>query len=191
MKTDTFNLKKTSLLLATCLCLHAAPSAFYIELDAGVSIDDTLEVKDFTYTFKQGLLSSFALGYQADTFRFEIQERYKKDSLHSISSGDSLSVSANGDLVTHSQMLNFYYSGYNHSKLISTIGLGVGISAIKVGDNIDESSIFSTQASFSVGYKMSKSFILSTKYAYFYTLEKNLLEANGSNNITLGLRYLF
>jgi len=183
-------LKITSLMFLGTL-LQAAQSGPYLELGVGVGLSDTKETKTATYVFERGYIGSFALGYQADLFRFELEERYKKDSLYSASIGNSESIRADGDLILNSQMFNVYFSGYNNSNLISSIGVGGGISSLKLGDNITNEGIFSMQGMLSVGYKLTQSFIATTKYSYFYLKESDNFEAKGDGSLTFSLRYIF
>ena len=192
MKLFTTPFLKTSLLISLfSSSLFAAPSGVYIELGGGLSLDDTQETQNVNYIYERGYIGSVALGFQLNTFRFELEQRYKKDTLYSKSAGDGVNIKVDGDLTASSQMLNFYYSGYNSSKLITTVGLGAGITSLELGSDLKDDAIVSLQAMLSVGYQMSESFIATTKYTYFYTSQSDLFKANGDNAITFSLRYIF
>lgn len=184
-------LKITVIVTLVQATLYAAPSGIYIELGAGVGLNDTQKTKSAQYVYDRKYIGSLALGYQYETLRIEIEERYKKDSLYStpVSGGSSLKVS--GDLVSDSQMLNFYYSGYNQSKLVSTVGVGAGVTSLSLGEIIKDKAIPSLQAMFSIGYMLSDSFTMSGEYTYFYTDTSTNFKANGDNTFSLSLRYLF
>ena len=171
--------------------LFGAPSGVYIELSAGMSLDDVQETKNANYVYERGYIGSLALGYQVDTFRVELQQRYKKDDLYSANIGNGSSIKVNGNLVTNSQMLNLYYSGYNSSKLITSVGLGAGVTSLKLGEDLNDDTILSLQAMLSVGYQISESFIATSKYTYFYTSKSKSFKANGDNALTFSLRYIF
>ena len=188
--TNTF--LKTSLLLTFFkLALFAAPSGVYVELGAGLSLDDVQETKCVNYVYNRGYIGSIALGFQVDTLRVELEQRYKKDDLYSASIGNSSSIKVNGDLISNSQMLNLYYSGYNSSKLISSVGLGVGITSLELGETLKDDTVLSLQGMLSVGYGISESFIATTKYTYFYTSQSDSFKANSDSAITFTLRYIF
>ena len=181
------------LLLNTCL--FGAPSGVYVEAGLGTSLENTQDIRNLEYVYDRGFYGSGALGYQANQFRFELEALYKTDKLYSFNN-----YKAQGDLKQNSQMLNIYYSGYNKSNLVTTIGLGIGISNISVSDlkqvgapqdDIENSSILSYQGSASVGYMFDEHFTCSLKYNYFYTSKSDDFNAKGSNNFTLNLRYLF
>jgi hypothetical protein len=88
-------------------------------------------------------------------------------------------------------MLNFYYSGYNKSKLVTSVGVGVGITSLTLGDNIKDDGILSLQGMLSVGYQVSEDFITTLKYTYFYTSQSDSFKENGDSAITFSLRYIF
>jgi len=183
--------KKILLLTLLNISLFAAPSGVYIELGAGLGLDDTVETKDVNYVYNRAYIGSVALGFQIDTFRLELQERYKKDDLYSASLGNSSSIKVNGDFISNSQMLNFYYSGYNKSRLVSSIGVGAGITSLRLGDTIKDDGILSLQGMLSVGYQVSEDFITTIKYTYFHTSQSDSFKVNDDSAITFSLRYIF
>ncbi|MEA1892397.1 MAG: outer membrane beta-barrel protein [Campylobacterota bacterium] len=188
--------KKLLLLsLLTCLKLFAAPNTVYVELEGGIGLEDGFSTKTDDYAYDSGFVGSIAVGYQLDSYRLELEGRYSKDKLYSMGN-----YSASGDLIKNSQMLNAYYSFYNHSKLITTLGAGVGITSIELNDLVEfntpqkdlkNRNILSYQALFSVGYMITDSVIISLKYRYFYTAKSDDFNACDDNIFTLSLRYLF
>jgi len=187
------NLSGKIVLWLSCLSSlsQAAPSGFYIELGGGLGLSDTLETTNRLYVYDQGYLASASLGYQIDRFRFEVEERYKSDTLYSLSTGGAYAIKVDGKLTTNSQMLNLYYSGYNQSNLITSLGLGVGVSSIDIEKIETEDSVLSAQAILSIGYQITEHFISTLKYSYFYTTESGDFQAKGDNTIALNLRYIF
>ncbi len=196
------NIKNKMILLSILLSLElfAAPSGIYVEVGSGVGRGSSLSSKSHNYSYNKGYLGSLAIGYQANLFRFEIEMRHKEDRLSSACVSGLGDISVSGDLVQDTQMLNFYYSGYNSSNLVATIGAGVGITTINLKDlveltarqdSIKESNIPSYQAMFSVGYSFNDSIIFTTKYSYFHALKSDLFKSHSDNIFTLSLRYLF
>lgn len=175
--------------------LFAAPSGIYIEGGVGTSIEDTQNIQAHEYVYNKGFSGNIALGYQADLLRFEFEGLYRADKLYSFDN-----YKAEGDLTQNSQMLNVYYSGYNKSNLVTTIGLGAGISNISVTDlkqvgapqdDIENNSIPSFQGMGSIGYMFTDHVTGTLKYKYFYSTESDNFDARGTNNLSLNLRYLF
>jgi len=192
MKSLTNSFTKIALCLSSlCSLSQAAPSGFYIELGGGLGLSDTIETTNRFYVYDQGYLASASLGYQIEQFRFEFEERYKSDNLYSLSTGSAYAVKVDGTLSTNSQMFNLYYSGYNQSNLITSIGFGVGVSSIDIENIETEESIFSAQAILSIGYQITEYFISTLKYSYFYTTESGDFQAKGDNTIAINLRYIF
>ena len=167
--------------------LLAAPSGVYVEAGVGVGLKDKIKKKNADYFYDSALLGSLALGYQLDVYRVEIESRYKKDSV--VSQGN---ISAKGDLTHNTQMLNVYYSGYNSSKLVTTVGLGVGVSFVSLDEqNLEDSAIFTYQGIFSVGYRNTQHITTSLKYNYVRYESSNNFDKNSDHLVTLNLRYLF
>jgi opacity protein-like surface antigen len=160
----------------------------------GSGLNDSQKVGSGVYNYNQGVISSIALGYQRKLWRFELEGDYKINQVRS-----SNSNSASGSLVRESKMFNVYYSGYNRTKLVSTIGLGAGLSDVKskslevlnIPTDFTVTNIITYQGSFSVGYMLSKHLTLSAKYRYLTTIKKGILAEDNDNIFSVGLRYLF
>ena len=168
-----------ALLFATSLL--AVESGVYIELGAGIGTSDKLNAKGTDYSHNGGQLGSLALGYQSTVYRFELENIYKIASLNDKDKGDA---------VQNTQMLNFYFSGYNHSKMVTTFGFGAGISAYSVED-IENDKIFTYQAMFSIGYMISKNLTITPEYSYMRTIKSDDFERNSDHLVSLTARYLF
>ena len=173
------------MLLALVTDMFAVESGVYIELGAGSGTKKQLNTKDGDYIAQSSYVGSVYLGYQADIFRIEFEDSYKSDTLKSYK-GDSI----DGDFTQNTQMFNLYYSGYNESKFITTLGVGAGISSIEVQD-IKDSNIFSYQAMFSIGYMKTKDIIITPKYSYTRTSKSDHFERNSDQILSLNIRYLF
>ena len=182
-------------LLLSCITyttLDAHSNTLYIEGAGGLGLSDTQDITEVSYTYEQGYLASLSLGYHFNLWRVEIQQRYKSDDLYSFTKLSSYSTKADGKLTNSSQMLNLYYSsGYNKSNFITSVGLGVGVSAMEIENTLKESGILSAQALLNVGYKLTEEFTLLGNYAYFYTFKGDNFQAKGDNTLSLALRYNF
>ena len=199
LKTDnSSNIKLLLLSLLTSLDLLAS-SGLYLEAGAGLGYESEIETKNNNYIYEKNYIAIAAIGYQYDAFRFELEGRYKKDSLYS-SNYTQDNISVNGDLTHESKMVNIYYSGYNSSKLVSSIGFGVGVTDIKLKNLIElntaqidiiDTNILSYQGMFSVGYMLSHHFTITTKYTYFQTSDSDSFDSSGDSTLSLSLRYLF
>ena len=175
--------------------LFGAPSGLYIELGVGSGFGDSLQSSSSRVSYERGFIGSVAFGYQSGVYRVEIEERYKSDKLYSIAD-----VLADGELRESSQMLNLYYSGYNDSKFVSSIGFGMGITALSIENirqfsrnmpEIKEEGILSLQGLFSVGYQIERDITATVEYSYFYTQKSDSFGAKDESSLLFSLRYLF
>ncbi len=183
---------KTILIL--CLLssvMHAAPNGVYLELGLGIGTKNIMQTTTATYTYNRSPIGSVAFGYQVNNLRFELEGLYKEDPLASVLIGENSHLKVDGNLITNSKLVNFYYSGYNHSKLITSIGVGGGITSLSLQNTIKDDAILTMNAMFSVGYQVSENLIINTKYRYLYTDESENFKAKGDNIISLGLCYIF
>ncbi len=169
----------SALLFSTSLM--AVDSGIYIELGAGVGMSDKLNAKASNYSHDGGQFGSLALGYQSTVYRFELENIYKIS---------PLSDEDKGDVVQNTQMLNFYFSGYNHSKMVTTFGFGAGISSYSV-EELENENIFTYQAMFSIGYMIGKSLTITPEYSYMRTRKSDDFDRNSDHLISLTARYLF
>jgi len=183
-------LKLIPLLLSCITLINAAPSGLYLE--AGVATSDTnkLQSSNTDYLYDTPTITSFSLGYQDDLYRYEIEEHYLKADLSSASVASS-HLATSGKITYVSQLLNFYYSGYNKSNLVSSIGLGGGITSRELKNDMKDKNIFTAQGMFSLGYISNEHLITTFKYTYFYMKGSKHFQADGSNLLTFSLRYIF
>ncbi len=187
--------KIITILTLFTLQLFAAPSGIYIETGVGMNLDSSLETKNATFHYDEDFIFNVALGYQANAYRFELEGKYAKNKLSSYNG-----LATTGDLTQDSQMLNVYYSAYNDTRLITSVGAGAGISNLQITDmkqlgtaqkDITYNTIPSFQGMLSVGYMLGTNFIITTKYTFFYTLESDTLKAGSKNLVSLNLRVIF
>ena len=183
-------IKLTLLLLSFVSLLFGAPSGVYLEAGIALSDKQTLSSSNASYNFDKANISSFSLGYQDDVYRYEVQERYVAYDLSSAAVGSS-NIATTGKLMYDSQLVNFYYSGYNKSNLVSSVGLGGGITSIDLKGDIKDKNILTAQGMFSLGYMSGEHFLTTFKYTYFYIKGSEHFSNDGSNVFTLSLRYIF
>jgi hypothetical protein len=188
MKTAT--LQKLSLLLLLNSSLFAIENGVYLELGAGLGAEDTIDMKNTTYSYDKDYILDATVGYQYNLYRAELEVRYKKDSLYSAEVLNNSQLRTYGDITQSTEMINAYYSGYNSTKFVTSVGAGVGITTKEL-QNVKSSNIFSAQALLSVGYRVTEKFIISTRYSYFYTQKSGEFDADAENIFLLSARYIF
>jgi len=185
---------KSFIALTFATSLLADPNGVYVEIGAGQGFG-SIETKGSKIYLDAGYVGSLAIGYQANIYRIELEENYKKDSVYSFDN-----VSASGDYVRESKMINIYLSAYNDSNLVSSIGGGVGISDIslknlqeleRVVPDLVNNGVLTFDGSLSIGYMVTTSITATVKYTYFYTQKSDNFDSNGNSTFTFGLRYVF
>ena len=188
-------MKKILLSSILSASLFGASNGVYIELGVGLNIDNKLKMVSGSYRYEDSFIGSIALGYQMNLVRLELESKYKKEKLYSYSG-----VQTSGDFTQHSQMFNLYYSGYNYSKLTTSIGGGIGISDMALENivqlsqpqnDVETNNIFAYQGMFSVGYMINKNITTTIKYCYFNTIKNDDFDSNSDSSISLLFRYLF
>jgi hypothetical protein len=188
MKTDL--LKKTALFCTLSSGLFAIENGIYLEAGVGLGYEDSVKVAESNYIYDRDYILDASVGYQYTLFRAELEIKYKKDSLQSVELFNGAYIQTNGDFTQTTEMINAYYSGYNSTQFVTSIGAGLGLTT-KEFQTIKESGIFSAQLLLSVGYRVTEHFIISTKYSYFYTQESGKFDADAENNFLLSTRYIF
>ncbi len=175
--------------------LFGAPSGIYIEanLDNPTSAEVTVDTK--TYSYDKGLSGTFALGYQMEDVRFEVEGNYSTNELKQTSGVSGVKVAV-GDITQMGGLANVYYSAYNDTQLVSSIGMGVGMTSIETS-NLKEASVvvqdltsktsLTYQGTLSLGYMINEDWTASVKYRYLEIEDFD----NDNHGISLGLRYMF
>jgi len=172
--------------------LYANPTnALYLELGFGVALEDSVQTQTgFEYTYERQYLLDAMLGFQYGLYRVELEQSWQKDDLYSHGRGKS-----EGDFIQKSQMFNLFYSGYNKSNFLTSIGFGVGMSSIELDDSytkrIKNDNIFTAQGILSIGYKMGENLVLAPKYTLKYLEKSDDFEAKYNHQILFSIRYLF
>jgi hypothetical protein len=186
------------ILLLIATVAFSAPNGLYIEADVAAQ-----SAKNDIYTTDVGVGASVALGFQYDKVRFEAQAKKFITKLDGYDT-QTTNYEADGDMDVDSQFINFYYSGYNKTRLVSTIGLGVGVSEVNIKDveiftsaedDVKLKKLLSYQASYSIGYMVNSHFSYVLKYNYLYIDNDKKDEFNTksfqNHSLGIGLRYLF
>lgn len=175
--------------------VSASQNGLYVGLSGGSAFGDTIEQENATISFEKSYLGELVLGYEYKQFALELEERYVYKSLYSINN-----YLATGDTRENAQMLNILYSGYNNSKLVSSIGVGVGQSSIKLQNvkqfsralvDVRNDSILSYQGLFRVAYRVTNSLRVTCSYSYFYKEKSEDFSSMGESSLAFGLRYNF
>ena len=166
-------------------------SGFYVETNVDYPSNDSMEMKDIKYHYDAGTTLSLAIGYQMEHWRFELEGNHVKDEVTKIA--DSASA---GDLIKTGTLANVYYSAYNDSRLVSSIGVGAGVTNIKIEDleinnvaqdDVSKDNSFTYQATISLGYMVTEDWTWTLKYRYLNVKDLGA----GTQRFSLGLRYLF
>lgn len=171
-----------------------APSGLYIETNIDYPSEESIEFDDVQYNYDSGLTGALAIGYQMDRWRFEIEGNYSKDELNELVS--DATADAVGELVKKGGLFNVYYSAYNDSQLVSSIGAGVGVTNIDTEDlvvddveaedvSVDNSLTY--QATISLGYMVDEDWTWTVKYRFLSVEDLK----DSTQTFSLGLRYLF
>ncbi len=171
-----------------------APSGLYIETNIDYPSSDSMNYDDVKYKYDAGLSGALAIGYQMDRWRFELEGNYSKDDIEELKSATV--EDATGKIKKEGGLVNVYYSAYNDSNLVSSIGLGAGVTNIetdklKVNDVAAEDtsvdSSFTYQATMSLGYMVGEDWTWTVKYRYLNIDDLK----DTTSTFSLGIRYLF
>jgi len=169
----------------------AVASGVYIETNIDYPSDDSMKMESVKYHYDAGTALSLAIGYQMDRWRFELEGNHVKDELAKIAD-----ITSAGDLIKTGALANVYYSAYNDSKLVSSIGVGAGTTNIKTEDleindiaqdEISENNSFTYEVGISLGYMVTEDWTWTVKYRYLNVKDLGA----GTQTFSLGLRYLF
>ena len=171
-----------------------APSGFYVETNIDYPSTEAMEFDNVKYNFNAVLTGAVAIGYQMDRWRFELEGNYSKDDIAELVT--ETTSDAVGELVKKGGLVNVYYSAYNDSQLVSSIGAGAGVTNIDAKDvqvnatAVDDASVKNSltyQATVSLGYMVDADWTWTVKYRYL-----NIDDLKSSTQtFSLGLRYLF
>jgi len=168
--------------------LFSAPSGVYVEVNFDNPSSSDIAVEDSEYSYDKGTSGTVAVGYQMDQWRFELESNYSQNALSAFE--DKVSELGSGDVLKKGGLVNVYYSAYNDTKLVSTIGLGVGATEVQTVDSttdVTSDPSLTYQGSVSLGYMVDEDWTWTIKYRY---LDIKDIESE-NQTYSLGLRYLF
>ena len=156
-----------------------AQSGLYVEGALGSSFKSEIEVDTASYSYDYGINGSLALGYQLDNWKLEVEGIYLQNAITAYNISSSYSVS--GDLIREYGLINVYHNWYNDSPLVTSLGLGVGMTQIAVKDlsiantpfETQDSSALAYQGILNIGYMFGESLTLGGKLRYLESLDEN------------------
>ncbi len=205
-------MKKTLLTVAT-LAVLAAPissmandDSFYVKgnLGIGMAMDTDIDnmpnaVGTAKMTYDSGFVGSLAAGYDfANPMRLEIELIKQKNDLDITPYGNFYDTSNDGDLKTHSFMLNGFYDVDTGSPWTPFVGAGIGWSKLDINDpgfhTSDSDDVFTYQFIGGVAYAFNDQWSVDAQYRFMGTSDATIDDADfnfNSNDLMLGLRYSF
>ena len=205
-------MKKTAItavtlaVMATPLHSMAADSSFYLKLNAGLGMvmDTDVDNTGFTnnsdiMTFDNGFVGSFAAGYEFSIpMRLELEVVRHKNDITLSYYDTSYANNNDGDLKSHSYMVNAFYDVDTGSPWTPYLGFGMGWAQIDVSTpgfyNPDTDDVFAYQFMGGVAYAFNERWSVDAQYRFMGNDEANIGNADfdvNSNNLMLGVRFSF
>lgn len=205
-------MKKTLVTVATLTVLAApmssmaAADSFYVKgnIGIGMAMDTDIDnlpnaVGTAEMTYDNGFIGSLAAGYDfANPMRMEIELIRQKNDLDITSYDNFYGTFNEGDLKTHSFMLNGYYDVDTGSPWKPFVGAGMGWSKLDINhpgfSTSDSDDVFTYQLIGGVAYAFNDKWSVDVQYRFMGTSEATIDGADfnyNSNDLMLGLRYSF
>ena len=205
-------MKKTLLTVATLTVLAApmssmaADDSFYIKGNLGIGMAMDTDIDNMPnatgtakMTYDTGFAGSLAAGYAfANPLRMEIELIMQKSDLDITSSDNFYGTFNEGDLKTHSFMVNGFYDVDTGSPWTPFVGAGIGWSKLNINDpgfsTSDSDDVFTYQFIGGVAYAFNDQWSVDAQYRFMGTSDATIDDADfnfNSNNLMLGLRYNF
>jgi opacity protein-like surface antigen len=205
-------MKKTLVTVATLTVLAApmssmaAADSFYIKGNIGIGMAMDTDIDNLPnaagtaeMTYDNGFIGSLAAGYDfANPMRMEIELIRQKNDLEITSYDNFYGTFNEGDLKTHSFMLNGYYDVDTGSPWKPFVGAGMGWSKLDINDpgfsSSDSDDVFTYQLIGGVAYAFNDKWSVDVQYRFMGTSEATIDGADfnyNSNDLMLGLRYSF
>lgn len=205
-------MKKIVISLATLTVLTApissmaADDSFYLKANVGIgmvldtdidNIQNSGETAKITYD--SGFVGSLAAGYDfANPLRMEVELLRQKNDLELTSYNNVYGSFNDGDLKTHSLMVNGFYDVDTGSSWTPFVGAGIGMSKLDINDpgfqESDSDEVFTYQLIGGVAYAVNEDWSIDAQYRFMGTSDATIddtdFDAN-SNNLMIGLRYNF
>ena len=205
-------MKKIVISLATLTVLTApissmaADDSFYLKANVGIgmvldtdidNIQNSGETAKITYD--SGFVGSLAAGYDfANPLRMEVELLRQKNDLELTSYNNVYGSFNDGDLKTHSLMVNGFYDVDTGSSWTPFVGAGISMSKLDINDpgfqESDSDEVFTYQLIGGVAYAVNEDWSIDAQYRFMGTSDATIddtdFDAN-SNNLMIGLRYNF
>lgn len=192
--------------LAVPISSMADEGSVYIKGNLGIGIGMDTDIDNMPdangsaeITFDSGFAGSIAVGYDfANPMRMEIEFLHHKNDLE-ISYFDTIYDTFNdGDLKTHSFMLNGFYDFNTGSPWTPFVGAGLGWSKLVINDPgfhaSDSDDVFTYQLTGGLAYAFNEKWTVDAQYRFLGTGDATIDGAefsHNSNDLMLGLRYSF
>lgn len=196
----------TLTVLATPMSSMAAADSFYVKGNIGIGMAMDTDIDNLPnaagtaeMTYDNGFIGSLAAGYDfANPMRMEIELIRQKNDLDITSYDNFYGTFNEGDLKTHSFMLNGYYDVDTGSPWKPFVGAGMGWSKLDINDpgfsTSDSDDVFTYQLIGGVAYAFNDKWSVDVQYRFMGTSEATIDGADfnyNSNDVMLGLRYSF
>jgi hypothetical protein len=169
----------------------AAKDGVYIEGAVGSSFNDTFTSQRVKYVYERCAFYTAYIGYKYQNWRIDMEYKHASENLYSASIDNSFSVGVDGRYNKDIKMLNFYYDAYNHTKLLSSFGFGVGVQDKEIEEKYRDTSIITLQAIVGAGYQITPSLITNVRFSFTYAQESSHFDTLVENDLSLSLRYIF
>jgi opacity protein-like surface antigen len=184
----------------------ASDAGFYIKANVGVGMAMDADIDNIPgapgteiITYDSGLTASLAAGYDfANAMRMEVEVIRQKNDFTLSSYANFYGNFNEGDLKTHSFMVNGFYDIDTGSPWTPFVGIGIGLSKLDInGPDFhysDSDNVFAYQFIGGVAYAINDQWSLDAQYRFMGTGDATIDEAEfdfNSNNLMLGLRYSF
>ena len=199
-------MKKTLSVMAVMGCLLAAqngfamePSRSYIELLGKYVFVDDMDASDgFSLDTDSGWGVGGAIGTHFDMLRLEVEGWTQESDVDHFEIGRQGQLETrSGDVQISSALANIYADipvGKGFS-IYAGGGLGAAFFDLSVGGVDDDDTVFAWKLAAGVSYEVNRHFGIDLGYEYFATddaeLERIDVSEIASNNIILGLKYIF
>lgn len=196
----------TLTVLAAPVSSMAADDSFYLKANVGIgmALDTDLDNirnsgETAKITYDSGFVGSLAAGYDfANPLRMEIELLRQKNDLELTSYNNFYGGFNDGDLKTHSLMVNGFYDVDTGSSWTPFVGAGIGMSKLDINDpgfqESDSDEVFTYQFIGGVAYAVNEDWSIDAQYRFMGTSDATIDDAEfnvNSSNLMLGLRYSF
>ena len=181
----------------------AEDDSFYLKANIGIGMAMDTDIDNITnstgtakLTYDNGFVGSLAAGYDfANPMRMEVELIRQKNDLDPFFNDNDFN---DGDLKTHSVMLNGFYDVDTGSPWTPFAGAGIGWSELDIHDpgfsSSDSDDVFTYQFIGGVAYAFNDQWSVDAQYRFIGTSEATIDGGDfdfNSNNLMLGLRYSF